>query len=144
MKFKILSLIALLALLPLAGDAQVFNQWPSQASSWLNPTLIAPATPAVTTVKSSPGVVTELICGNILATPVYLHMWDASSVTLGTTAANYVIPCPGNTAGAGYVIPLPWALTFATQIKIAVTGGIALNDNTSITASSVAINVGFN
>jgi hypothetical protein len=143
MKLKVILLCAL-ALLPLAGDAQVFNQWPSQASSWLNPSLIAPATPAVTTVKASAGVATFISCMNILATPVYLHMYDASSVTLGTTAANYVLPCPGNTAGAGFVIPLPWALTFATQIKIAVTGAMALADNTSITASSVVINVGFN
>lgn len=142
MKFKILSIVALLALLPLAGDAQVFNQWPSQASSLVS--AVAPATPAVSTPKASAGVVTQISCFNILATPVYLKLFDASSVTLGTTAATYQFMCPGNTAGAGFVIAFPWALTFATQIKYAVTGGIAVADNTSITAASVIVNIGFN
>lgn len=141
MKLKILIAISLLAL-SLSADAQVFNQWPSQASS--QSSTVAPATPAVTTVKASAGVVTQISCFNILATPVYLKLFDASSVTLGTTAATYQFMCPGNTAGAGFVIAFPWALNFATQIKYAVTGGIAVADNTSITAASVIVNIGFN
>src|SRR5690348_10579106 len=115
------TLIALALLtVAVAADAQVYNQWPAQASSFSS--AIAPATPAVTTVKSSAGVITHLGCMNILATPVYIKVWDASSVTLGTTAATYQFMCPGNTAGAGFVTGYPWAITFNTAIKYAVTG----------------------
>lgn len=144
MKFKILSLVALLALLPLAGEAQVFNQWPSQASSYKSS--IAPATPAVNTVKAGAGTVNSITCFNILATPVYVNVFDlaSGSITLGTTSANYKFMCPGNTAGSGFVVPLPWAVTFATGINYSVSGAIAVTDNTSITAASVIVNIGFN
>lgn len=141
MKSKILIALSLLAFCAVA-QAQVFNQWPSQASSFVS--AVAPATPSVSTPKASAGVVTQISCFNILATPVYVKLFDASSVTLGTTAASYQFMCPGNTAGAGFVISFPWALTFVTQIKYAVTGSIATNDNTSITASSVIVNIGYN
>lgn len=137
-------LLALCLLTPFAAQAQVFNQWPAQASA-MNSTL-APATPAKTTVKAAAGVVTSIMCFNILATPVYINVFDlaSGSITLGTTSANYKFMCPGNTAGAGFVIPLPWALTFATGINYSVSGAIAFTDNTSITASSVIVNMGFN
>lgn len=142
MKFSKLLIVAGLLALSFHADAQVFNQWPSQASSFAS--AVAPATPAVSTPKASAGVITQISCFNILATPVYIKLFDASSVTLGTTASTYQFMCPGNTAGAGFVISFPWALSFATQIKYAVTGGIATADNTSITASSVIVNIGFN
>lgn len=140
----LLSIVALLALLPLASDAQVFNQWPSQSSA-LN-SQIAPATPAVNTVKAAAGVVTSITCFNILATPVYINLFDATraSITLGTTSATYKFMCPGNTAGAGFVVSLPWAVSFATGINYTVSGAIGLTDNTAITASSVIVNMGFN
>jgi hypothetical protein len=143
MKFKTLLLLGLFALLPLASDAQVYNQWPAQASSFRS--AIAAATPAVVTVKSGTGVVTNISCFNILATPVYVKLYDVSgTITLGTTAATYEFMCPGNTAGAGFVTALTWAVTFANSIKYAVTGAISLTDNTSISASSVIVNIGFN
>lgn len=139
--FKALLALSLVAFC-VNAQAQVMNQWPLQASAFVS--AVAPATPAVSTPKASAGVVTQISCFNILATPVYVKLFDASSVTLGTTSATYQFMCPGNTAGAGFVISFPWALTFATQIKYAVTGGIAVADNTSITAASVIVNIGFN
>lgn len=120
---------------PLCGHAQAptFNS------------TIAPATPAVTVVKQNAGYLSHISCFNLLATPVYVKLFDVSgTITLGTTNANYEFMCPGNTAGAGFVVPLTSFLTFSNSIKYAVTGGIAFNDNTSITASSVIVNVGFN
>src|SRR6185312_15365346 len=104
---------------------------------------IAPATPAVATVKSSAGSVNHISCFNILATPVYVKLYNASSVTLGTTSANYEFICPGNTAGAGFVIPFVRPIQFSTAIKYAVTGAISLTDNTAITSNSVIVNIGF-
>jgi len=142
MKLKSLLLTCALALLPFTAGAQVYNQWPAQASSFTS--YIAAATPAVQTAKSSAGVLTSISCFNILATPVYVKLFDATSVTLGSTSATYQFMCPGNTAGAGFVISMPWAITFANAIKYTITGGIALADNTAITASSVIVNVGYN
>jgi hypothetical protein len=141
---KVLVFFTALACLPSFSDAQVFNQWPSQASSLKS--TIAPATPAVNTVKAAAGVVTSITCFNLLATPVYINLFDlaSGSITLGTTSANYKFMCPGNTAGAGFVASLPWAVSFATGINYSVSGAIALTDNTAITASSVIVNIGFN
>lgn len=142
MKFKGLLLLCLFAL-PFAGDAQVYNQWPAQQSSLSS--AIAPATPAVATVKSSAGIITHLSCFNVLATPVYVKLYDVSgSITLGTTAATYEYMCPGNTGGAGFVASLPLSIAFVNSIKYAVTNAISLTDNTGITANSVIVNVGYN
>jgi hypothetical protein len=141
MKLKILIALSLLTLCA-SAQAQVFNQWPSQASSFVS--AVAPATPAVSTPKSSAGVVTHISCFNSLATPVYLKLFDATSVTLGTTSASYQFMCPGNTAGAGFVLSFPWSITFVNAIKYAVTGAISVTDNTAITANSVLVNIGYN
>jgi len=142
-KLKSLLFLCALALFPFALDAQVYNQWPAQSSAFNS--AIAPATPAVATVKASAGVVTSISCFNLLATPVYVKLYDVGgAITLGSTAATYELMCPGNTAGAGFVTALPWAVTFVNSIKYAVTNAISLTDNTGITASSVIVNVGYN
>lgn len=105
---------------------------------------IAPATPAVTTVKSSAGNLYGCVCFNNTANPVYLKFFDAASVTLGTTAASFQFMIPGNTGGAGFVIPLPIPRSFANAIKYAVTGGISTTDNTAISANAVIVDVAFN
>lgn len=135
--FKYLIALCILLGLPLAANAQI-----AQSSTGIQ-TIHAPASPAVTVVKSTAGILTFLICGNINATPVYVQLFDATSVTLGTTSATYTLMCPGNTAGAGYVLSIPWPLSFTSAIRVAVTGGIAANDNTSITASTVTLTGGY-
>jgi len=106
---------------------------------------IPPATPAVATVKSSGGNILGIRCVNLNASAVFVKFWDtASAITLGTTAATYQFAVPGNTAGAGIVIPLPEGRTHANSIKIAVTGGISLTDNTAITANTVVLDIGYN
>lgn len=106
---------------------------------------IAPATPSVTTVKSSAGNIYGVIAFNILTTPVYVKFFDVSgSITLGTTAATFQFMIPGNSAGAGFVIPLSVPRSFANSIKYAVTGAISTTDNTGITANSVILDVSYN
>lgn len=156
MKFIKASVAALLACFGACtlAQAQVFNQINNtqtvvgiSAAQTANGTglssAIAPATPAVTTVKSSAGTINHIDCFNILATPVYVKVYDATSVTLGTTSASYEFMCPGNTAGAGFIIQFARPIGFTNAIKYAVTGAISLTDNTAITASSVIVNVGF-
>ena len=106
---------------------------------------IAPATPTVTTVKSSAGNVYLVNAFNILSTPVYIKFFDVSgTITLGTTAANYQFLVPGNTGGAGFAIPITVARSHANSIKYAVTLGISTTDDTSITANSVIVDVSYN
>jgi hypothetical protein len=132
-------LLALLAL-PLFSAAQPPTSLTNSFSS-----LIAPATPAVTTVKGAVGVVTHISCHNIMATPVYVKFFDnPGSITLGTTSANYQFMCPGATTGVVTTFQFTWIMVFNNSIKYAVTGALPLNDNTAITAASVIVNVGYN
>lgn len=137
-KFLGLALVSLLALIPLAAEAQVAAQVATVDH------VVAPATPAVRTPKTKPGTVVGIECTNTTAATVYIHFYDTTPVTLGTTNDSWSVGCPGNTAGAGIVHEYAWARSFFTAISWAVTGGIAANDNTSITASSVDVNIGFN
>lgn len=114
----------------------------SGPTSYVN--AIAPATPAATTVKSAAGIIYGIECFNLLATPVYLKIFDVSAaVTLGTTAATFQFMIPGNTGGAGFVIQFGGARSCANAIKYAVTGGISLADNTSITTNSVIVDISY-
>jgi hypothetical protein len=107
--------------------------------------LIAPATPAKSAVKTSAGQLGFIHATNNNATPVYIKVFDVASgsVTLGTTSANFQFEVPGNTAGAGFAVPIPAGLALLTAITMAVTGAIALNDNTSITANTVNLTLGY-
>lgn len=139
------SLLLLAALVVAAGVGPVsaqslYNQVPFATTSVA--TGVAPATPAATSVKASAGTLVGVSCFNLLATPVYVKLFNASSVTLGTTSAVMNLMCPGNTAGAGFAM-LVGAVNFSTAIQYAVTGGISLTDNTGITATSVIVNISY-
>jgi hypothetical protein len=105
--------------------------------------LIAPATPAAHAVKTSKGVLAAIYCFNDTATPVFIHVYNLGigSVSIGTTSALVVYGCPGNTAGAGFVEPIFVGVAYSTAISYYVSGAISLTDNTSITASTVIVDV---
>ena len=98
-------------------------------------TLVTPLTVAATVVKATAGKLYSLSVGNAQATAVYLKVYNAASVTLGTTSPiqNYLVPANGtfnvdiNDVG----------LYFSTGICIAVTGGQALLDSTALTTAAV-------
>lgn len=137
-----LGLLCALCMVASVSQAQVFNnQIPFYPATVV--TAIAPATPAASSVKASAGYLLSVSCFNILATPVYIKLFNAASVTLGTTSAVMNLMCPGNTAGAGFVTSFAWPVTFSTAIQYAVTGGISLTDNTAITANSVTVNLSY-
>lgn len=103
----------------------------------------APATPSLQTVKSSAGVLAAVYCYNDNATPVYLHFYNTTSVTIGTTSAPVVYGCPGNTAGAGFVEPIFVGVAYSTAIAYYVSSNISRTSTTgdTITASSVLVDV---
>lgn len=108
-------------------------------------TLVAPAIPAATAVKTSAGSLAFIQATNISSATVWIKFFNTASgsVTLGTTSAVMNFGIPGNTAGAGMVVPIPTPFSFATAITYAVTGGVSLTDNTSITASTISLNFGY-
>ena len=98
-------------------------------------TLVTPLTVATTTIKAGAGKLYHLTVGNAQASPVYLKIYNATAVTLGTTSAtlNYMIPA-SNTFNLDIN---DVGLYFSTGIMIAVTGGQALTDSTALTTASV-------
>lgn len=107
--------------------------------------LVQPATPAATAIKTSAGQLGFIHASNDTAGPVYIKWFNvaAGSVSLGSTAAGWQTEIPGNTGGAGFTCDIPQGANFSTAVTYAVTGAIALTDNTSITASKVNVAVGY-
>jgi hypothetical protein len=106
---------------------------------------IAPATPAVRAVKASAGQIGFIHATNNTSSPVYLKVFNVASgsVTLGATAATFQFEIPANTQGAGFTVALTNGLSLTTAITTAVTGGMSLTDNTSISASTVSVTLGY-
>lgn len=104
-------------------------------------TLVSAASNNSTQVKGSAGNIYCIVAVNTTATINYFKIFDGAP-TMGTTNANWNIPVPANTSAAGVVIPLPVPISCANTINVALTGGMALNDNTNA-ATGVAINLGY-
>jgi hypothetical protein len=98
-------------------------------------TLVAPLTVAATIVKATAGRLYSISVGNAQATAVYLKVYNAASVTLGTTSPiqNYLVPANGTFNVAINDV----GLYFSTGICIAVTGGQPLLDSTALTTAAV-------
>lgn len=125
--------------LRLTADRKLYvAQGASVSGGWTPYTYVAPATPAAQSVKGSAGQIGMLQVTNQDTNWTYLKVFNATSVTLGTTTAtqSYGIP-----PGGGFTLPVPLALS--TGIVIAVTGGVSLTDNTAITASKTSVNIGY-
>jgi hypothetical protein len=105
--------------------------------------VVTSTTPAATVVKATAGRLTMLNITNGSANPAYLHIYNAASVTLGTTASAHVYAVPA-AAGSNIPIKLPdGGLYFSTGICYAFTGGIASTDNTALTAPSLVANLAY-
>ena len=94
-------------------------------------TQISPTTPAALSVKTTAGRLHFLHVGNPNTSAVYVKVFNAASVTLGTTSAamNFYIP-----ASSAFALPInDVGLYFSAGIFVAVTGAASLTDNTAIT-----------
>jgi hypothetical protein len=95
-------------------------------------TVVTAATPATVSIKATAGRLHFISVSNPNAAVVYLKIFNVAAPTLGTTSANmnFLIP-----AGQTVNVDIPsQGLFWSTAIVIAVTGGVALADNTAITA----------
>lgn len=107
--------------------------------------LISAGSTNATSLKASAGQVGAVICFNINASPRYLKLYNkASAPTVGTDTPVQVYLIPGNTAGAGHVIPLPnQGLEFTVGIAFALTTGITDADTGAVAASEIIVNIGY-
>jgi len=106
--------------------------------------LISAASTNATSVKASAGTVSAIVVSNVNAAMRYLKLYNkASAPTVGTDTPVFVVPIPGNTAGAGAVVPLPHGLNFSTGIALALTSGIAHADTGAVAASEIAVSLAY-
>lgn len=95
-------------------------------------TVVTSPTPSTNSIKATAGRLMFMYVSNPNAAAVYLKIFNVAAPTLGTTSANMNFMIPASSAIA---IPInPIGLFFSTAIVTAVTGGIALADNTAITS----------
>lgn len=111
----------------LVGDVGVqYRTNNTGAASSIN--YASPATPVGSSVKAAAGRLLGYQLSNLSGGTRWLKFFNATSVTMGTTAAAFEIPIP---AGATIALQLPGGVSFGTGIMIAVTSARGLTDNTS-------------
>src|SRR6185437_2403366 len=119
-------------------------QQAATAGGWSPFRLVSAATTNATSVKASAGSVGVIVVGNVASTVAYLKFYNkASAPTVGTDTPVFVVPIPGNTAGAGATVPLGPGLSFTTGIAFAVTGLLADTDTTAVAANNVSVSLGY-
>ena len=98
--------------------------------------ILSPATPAGASIKASAGRVVGVSLQNSAAAVRSVKFFNATAVTMGTTAAAFEMDIP---AGGTLNFMLEGGIGFATGIMWAVTGAKGLTDNTgSLAANDVS------
>lgn len=101
-------------------------------------------------VQAGPTILSGGSFGNVSANARFVKFYDkASPPVVGTDTPVLTFIVPGNTSGAGSNVPTPFVppaiggFAFNEGIAIAITGGMADNDNTGIGAGEVCIAFGY-
>lgn len=107
--------------------------------------LISAATTNATSVKGSAGTLYMLTAMNTNAAARYLKFYNkATAPTVGTDTPVLVFTVPGNTAGAGFVCPIPTCgIDFSTGIGFATTTGAADSDTGAVAANEIVISYSY-
>lgn len=107
--------------------------------------LVSAASTNATSVKASAGTLAAIVVSNVNAAMRYLKFYNkASAPTVGTDIPVFIVPIPGNTAGAGAAIPLPpQGLNFTTGIAFALTTGLADADTGAVAATEISVSLGY-
>jgi len=108
--------------------------------------LISAASTNATSVKASAGTLFALCAFNTNAAVRYLKLYNkASAPTVGTDTPVMVFAIPGNTAGAGFVVPIPsQGIAFSTGIAFALTTGAADSDTGAVSANENIVTYAYN
>ena len=97
-------------------------------------------------IKGSAATVYFISMQSIDATPVYLKLFDQSSLTAGTDTADmqFMTPTQGDALGSGVTINFgPHGIQFANGLCALVSTGFALDDNTAVSANEVIVTIGY-
>jgi hypothetical protein len=128
----------------ISGNYGQVKQFAETSGGWTNYTLVAAATNNATSLKAAAGQVGFITAYNLNAAARYLKFYNkASAPSPGSDTPVHVVMIPGNTGGAGAVVPVPIGMEFTTGIAFAVVAGISATDNTSVAASEIIINIGY-
>jgi len=94
-------------------------------------------------IKGSAGQVYSMEFFNNSANPVYVRLYNQTGAPGALDDANIILRfmVPGNTSGAGFVKSWTNGVAFSTGIGIRVTGSIADQDMTALSANTVIGNV---
>src|SRR6185437_14304635 len=104
---------------------------------------VSAATTNATSVKASAGSLGVVVCSNV-STVAYLKLYNkASAPTVGTDTPVFVVPIPGNAAGAGASVAIPAGLSFSTGIAFAITGLPADTDTTAVALNQCVVSLGY-
>jgi hypothetical protein len=117
----------------LAGDVAI--EYRANATGAATPApIMSPVTPAGASIKGSAGRVMAINLQNSAAALRSMKFFNATSVTMGTTAAAFEVDIP---AGGSAQLNFDGGIGFATGIMWAVTAAKGLTDNTT---TSLALN----
>lgn len=114
------------------GSSAVTN---GQTLARFSQTVVAPA---ATQIKGSAGRLTMLHVSNGATVAGFLHLYNASAVTLGTTTDVQVFAIPAAVGNFPVVLP-DGGLFFSAGIGAAFTAGVAANDNTAFGSAPTLI-----
>jgi hypothetical protein len=144
------SLGAIVAALPAGGNSIGMTQnIPGTTGGMSRNSFPSAAGLNLTAIKTSAGQAYFISVQNISANPVYLKVFDLAgtvNVTMGTTACDYQFMSPANATaslGTGIALSFDPGILHSNGIIMALTGGIAKADNTSIAASIAIVTVGY-
>lgn len=106
---------------------------------------VSAASTNATSLKGSAGTVGAVTVTNINAAMRYLKFYNkATAPTVGTDTPVYVIPLPGNTAGAGATVSFGDAgLNFSTGIAWALTTGPTVADTGAVAVSEIIVSIAY-
>lgn len=93
--------------------------------------------------KAEKGNLYGFQCFNLGASAVFIKVYDIAVTPTASHVPIWRGVIPGNTAGAGFVIPIENGLECLTGIAFRVSGAIADSDTTVLNANEVIVNVNF-
>jgi hypothetical protein len=134
------SSIALVIALPHSYDGSAWTRTAPSSYAALSTAAVLAAQ-----VKGSAGVVYDLQCFNNGANEVFIRLYNQTGAPASTDTANIIWRgmVPGNAAGTGFTVSFPGGRVCGTGIGVRVSGAVADNDTTALSANEVMVNIGY-
>jgi hypothetical protein len=125
------------------NSASITVDLPAVATGGATPfRILSAGSTNATSVKGSAGTLYSLVAVNTNAAVRYLKLYNkATSPTVGSDTPVFTFAIPGNTAGAGFALPIPTCgIAFSTGIAAALTTGAGDSDTGAVAANEITVN----